>query len=171
LQVPASDVSIIMFSAIVGPPGLSKASTIFSVLAESTDQASFDVVWKAHLKLLARYDAAQVVVIDRIIRSNEQLRASDQTKYLELEHAAFEALCELWPQARRRKALRMVAMVSAGALRLAIDSWAAEQGRKPLADYLKEALAGLKAELREAWISPSLFQAGVPHRALITQAC
>lgn len=121
-----------------------------AILAESTAQAPFDVVWKAHLKLLAHHDAGQAVVIDQIIRSNEQLRASNQTKYLTLEQTAFEALCELWPQARRRKALRMVAMVSVGALRLAVDSWAADQGRKPLADYLKEALAGLKAELCEA---------------------
>lgn len=121
-----------------------------AILAQSTDQSSFDVVRNAHLKLMTNYDPRQIVAIDRIIRSNEQLRASNQTKYLQLEQAAFEALCELWPQARRRKALRIVAMVSAGALRLAIDNWSAEQGRKPLADHLKEAFAGLKAELCEA---------------------
>lgn len=121
-----------------------------AILAQPTDQPSFDVVRNAHLELLASYDPGQVAAIDRIIRSNEQLRASNQTKYLELEQAAFEALCELWPQARRRKALRVVAMVSVGALRLAIDGWSAEKGRKPLADHLKEVFAGLKAELGEA---------------------
>lgn len=96
---------------------------------------------------MANFDADQAVVIDRIVCSNEQLRASNQTKYLRMEQTVFEALCELWPQARRRKALRMV---SVGALRLAIDTWAEEEGRKPLADYLKEAFAGLKAELSDA---------------------
>ena len=67
-----------------------------------------------------------------------------------MEQAAFEALCELWLQARRRKALRMVAMASVGALRLAIDTWAEEEGRKPLAACLEEAFAGLKAGLSDA---------------------
>lgn len=118
-----------------------------AILAQSTDQSPLDVVRNAHLKLMANYDRGQVTAIDRIIRSNEQLRASNQTKYLELEQAAFEALCGLWPQARRRRGLRIVAMVSVGALRLAIDTWAEEKGRKPLAAYLDEVFAGLKAEL------------------------
>lgn len=126
--------------------GLPEAFRV-AILAQSKDQSSFDVVRNAHLKLIANYDPGQVVVIDRIIRANEQLRASNQTKYLKLEEVAFEALCELWPQAKRRKALRIVAMVSVGALRLAIDTWAEEKGRKPLATYLNEAFAALKAEL------------------------
>jgi len=121
-----------------------------AILTQPTDQSPFDAVCNAHLKLAANYEPGQAMVIDRILRSNEQLRASNQTKYLEMEQAAFEALCELWPQVRRRKALRMVAMVSVGALRLAIENWAEEQGRKPLAAYLKEALASLKAELSDA---------------------
>ncbi|MDK4742354.1 helix-turn-helix domain containing protein [Rhizobium sp. CNPSo 3464] len=121
-----------------------------AVLAQSTDQSPLDVVRSAHLRLVENYDADQAVVIDRILRSSEQLRASNQTKYLQMEQAVFEALCELWPQTTRRKALRMVAMVSVGALRLAIDSWAEEQGRKPLAQYVKEAFVSLKAELSDA---------------------
>ena len=121
-----------------------------AVLTESTNNSPLDVVRNAHLVLLAHHDADQALVIDRILRSDEQLRAGNQAKYLQLEEAAFKALCELWPQTERRKALRMVAMVSVGALRLAIDSWAEEQGRKPLADYLEEALVSLKAELSDA---------------------
>lgn len=118
-----------------------------AVLAEPADQSPFDVVRKAHLKMLANFDPDQAVVIDRVLRSNEQLRTSNQTKYLQLEQAAFEALCELWPQTTRRRALRMVAMASVGALRIAIDNWAQEQGRRPLAEYLEEAFADLRSEL------------------------
>lgn len=121
-----------------------------AILAEPTHNSPLDVVCNAHLKLLAHHNADQALVIDRILRSDEQLRAGNQAKYLHLEEAAFEALCELWPQAGRRKELRLVAMVSVGALRLAIDGWAEEQGRRPLADYLNEAFVVLKAALREA---------------------
>lgn len=61
------------------------------------------------------------MVIYRIIRWRDQLRASIQAKYLQLEQAVFEALCELWPQPERHTALRMAAMMSVGALRLALD--------------------------------------------------
>ncbi|NYJ14571.1 AcrR family transcriptional regulator [Rhizobium leguminosarum] len=121
-----------------------------AVLAQPKDQSPLDMVCNAHLKLLANFDTEQAIVIDRILRSNEQLRASNQTKYLQMEQVTFEALCEIWPHQARRKALRVVAMMSAGVLRLAIDSWAEEQGRKSLADCVKEMFADLKAELARA---------------------
>ncbi|AGS22456.1 TetR family transcriptional regulator protein [Rhizobium etli bv. mimosae str. Mim1] len=37
-----------------------------------------------------------------------------------------------------------------GALRLAVDRWAEEQGRKSLADYVSETFAYLRAELANA---------------------
>jgi AcrR family transcriptional regulator len=120
-----------------------------TILAEPADQSPFEVVRNAKLKLVANYNAAQAVVIDRIIRSSEQLRAANQTKYLELEEAAYEALRELWPETERRYALRVVAMATVGALRLAIDVWAEEDGRRPLSDYLQQAFAALRSELSD----------------------
>ena len=121
-----------------------------AVLAESTDQSPLDVVCNAHLRLMAHFDGDQAVVIDRILRSNEQLRGSNQAKYLQMEQTVFEALCELWPEATRHRALRAVAMVCVGAMRLAIDNWTREQGRRPLIDCLQEEFACLKAELSHA---------------------
>ena len=118
-----------------------------AVLAESADQPPLNATRNALLKLAVQFKSEQAVSIDRILRSNELLRASNQAKYLLMEQAAFEALCERWPQARRRKALRIVAMVSVGALRLAIDAWADEEGRKPLIKILNETFETLQAEL------------------------
>jgi hypothetical protein len=97
--------------------------------------------------MLAHFHPDQAIVIDRIMRSSEQLRVGNQTKYLRMEQTVFDALCELWPQSRRRKALRVVAMVSVGALRLALDAWSAEEGKKPVSKYLKESFDILRAEL------------------------
>ncbi len=118
-----------------------------AVFAESADQPPLDATRNALLKLAVQFKSEQAVSIGRILRSNELLRASNQAKYLQMEQAAFEALCERWPQARRRKALRIVAMVSVGALRLAIDTWVDEEGRKPLVKCLNETFASLQAEL------------------------
>jgi hypothetical protein len=91
-------------------------------------------------------DFKQAKAIERLLCSNETLRLRHQAKYVEQEQAVFEALCRMWPQPKRRQALRMVAMMSVGAFRLAIDSWSREEGKRPIDAYLKEAFASLKSE-------------------------
>jgi AcrR family transcriptional regulator len=118
-----------------------------AVLSEAKHASPLETARGALLKLMARYSSDRAVVIHRLLRSTEQLRASKQAKYVQQEQVLFEALCEHWPQPKRRRALRVVAMVSIGALRLAIDAWAEEGGRQPVTKYLKEAFASLKVEL------------------------
>jgi AcrR family transcriptional regulator len=118
-----------------------------AVLAESPDQAPLDAVRNALLALTSRQQSDEAIVIDRLLRSTEALRASKQAKYVQQERALFEALCELWPQPKRRDALRLVAMVSIGAMRLALETWSEEGGKRPLAKYLRDAFANLKAEI------------------------
>ncbi len=45
------------------------------------------------------------------------------------------------PQAKRRAAQRIVAMVSIGALRVAMETWGRDGGKNPLAKYLRESFA------------------------------
>lgn len=118
-----------------------------ALLDEPVDQSPLDAVLRVHLKLTAHYDDGRAIVIDRIIRSNAQLRAGNQAKYLHLEQVTAEALHRLWPQPERRDALRMIAMVSVGALRLAIERWSDGEGRQPLTMHLQDAFADLRAAL------------------------
>ncbi len=118
-----------------------------AVLTESPDQAPLDAVRNALLKLASRQQPDDAIVVDRLLRSTETLRASKQAKYVQQEEALFEALCEVWPQPKRRNALRLVAMVSIGALRLALEAWSQDDGKRPLAKYLQDAFANLKAEI------------------------
>lgn len=118
-----------------------------AVLQEATDQAPLDAVRNAFLKLAAGYGSEHMIVIDRLLRSTEQLRASKHAKYVLQEQALFEALCQLWPQPKRRNGLRLVAMASVGAMRLAIESWAEAGGKQPVEKYLRDAFADLKTEI------------------------
>lgn len=118
-----------------------------AVLQESTDQAPLDAVMNALLKLASHYKSDDMIVIDRLLRSTEQLRASKQAKYVQQEQAVFEALCQLWPQAKRRNALRIVAMISMGALRLAIDAWVQSGGKQSPEKQLRDVFAELKSEI------------------------
>jgi AcrR family transcriptional regulator len=118
-----------------------------AVLQEPTDQTPLDAVLNALVKLNARFNSEQMIAIDRLLRSTEQLRARKHAKYMQQEQTLFEALCQMWPQPERRNALRVAAMMSIGALRLAIDAWADEGGKQSPQKYLREAFANLKTEL------------------------
>ena len=121
-----------------------------AILEQPAKQAPLDTVKNALIKLTGAYESAparkQMMEIDRFIRSNETLRAREATKYAQQEQAVFEALCEMWPQPKRRQALRIVAMMSIGAFRLAIDNWSKDEGRRPFAAYLRDCFASIKAE-------------------------
>ena len=47
----------------------------------------------------------------------------------------------------RREGLRFVAMASMGATRLAVDTWLAQDGKRPLAKCIQDAFKTLKAEI------------------------
>jgi AcrR family transcriptional regulator len=120
-----------------------------AVLEQSTRQSPLNAVKNALLELTTRFQAdyKQTRVIERLMCANESLRIRHQAKYVEKEQAVFDALCQMWPQPKRQPALRIVAMLSIGALRLAIDNWNRDQGKRPIAIYLKEAFADLKSEI------------------------
>src|SRR5271169_1356170 len=107
-----------------------------AMLEESPHQAPLDAVRHCLLRLISRYETKEFIIVDRLLRSTEALRARKQAHFVEMEEALFAAMCELWPQPQRRTTLRMVAMVSMGAMRLAIEDWRQAGGKRSLADYL-----------------------------------
>lgn len=118
-----------------------------TIVSESPDRAPLDLVRHALVKLTSTYSAEAMIPIDRLMISTESLRARKQASYLAQEQALFAALCELWPQPKRRAGLRIVAMVSIGAVRLSIEAWRQEGSKRPLEAYLQDAFASLKAEI------------------------
>lgn len=118
-----------------------------AMLEESTDQAPLDAVRNCLLKLISRYETEKSIVVDRILNSSETLRARKQAIYIEMEQTLFNALCQLWPQPEQRKALRMVAMVSIGAMRLAMEARRQNPDTRPLAEHLRESFTVLESQI------------------------
>lgn len=83
------------------------------------------------------------------MRASHVVQARKQSFYLQREQALLAALKERWPQQKREAALRLVAMVSVSAFRLALDNFNLEGGRQPLAALLHEAFELLQRELSE----------------------
>lgn len=103
---------------------------------DAAERGPMAVVLAAILRLAESFDADEHVALERLLSSTEQLRASKQAKYVEQEKAVYEVLCERWPDPERRFGLRLVAMASIGALRVAADQWIEDGGEKPLIGYL-----------------------------------
>lgn len=119
-----------------------------AVLEAAADQSPLDALCGALLKLAAPFDTDTAIVIARLLRSSEHLRAANQAKFLHMEQAAFDALCRRWPQRARREGLRMMAMVGLGAFRVAVDEWTEAGGKEPFTRRIEKAFTNLRTELQ-----------------------
>jgi AcrR family transcriptional regulator len=117
------------------------------LLAVSPDEAPLDAVLRVMKNHAALYESDQLLAIDRMMRASETLMARKPAAYAAQEVSLYATLCEVWRQPRRRPALRMVAMASIGAMRVALESWSSQDGRQPLSRFLDQAFASLKAEI------------------------
>ncbi len=118
-----------------------------AILRERADRPPIDVVLSAILSLASEYDPEKMIAIEKLLQSTDQLRARKHAKYVEQEDAVFTALCKHWPDRKRRNGLRMVAMASVGGMRVAVDRWAAGEGRGRLESHLEKAFSELKREV------------------------
>lgn len=124
------------------------ASVHAELLKTSPDIPPLDAVRDLMVKNIGRYTTEQMTAVDSLMRSSETLLARKQAFYAEQEQALFNTLCEVWRQPERRSVLRMVAMVSIGAIRLSLQAWREQTGqRKPAAKFVREAFDCLRADL------------------------
>jgi AcrR family transcriptional regulator len=124
------------------------ADSLRDALQNGTKElAPLDTLRGALMKLSAHFDTDAAVVVGRLLRSNAQLLAANQAKFVRMELSAFEGLCSLWPQRSRRERLRLVAMVGIGAFRLAIEQWTDDDGKVPLTRRIDRSFANLHVEL------------------------
>ncbi|MET0254799.1 MAG: TetR/AcrR family transcriptional regulator [Luteibacter sp.] len=117
------------------------------LLAVSPDENPLDAVRGTLLKHVAQYESERMIALDKVMRASETLASRKQSFYVAQEEALHAVLCEVWRQPQRRNALRIVAMVSIGAMRLAIEAWGKQGGERPAAWFLEEAFASLRAEI------------------------
>ncbi|WP_244485888.1 hypothetical protein [Bradyrhizobium viridifuturi] len=95
----------------------------------------------------ARFQTARTVAISRLIRESDVLSSRRHRNDLHREQVIYDMLCELWPAKDRRDRLRLVAMASSGALRIAVDAWLEQGGKRQLTKFVQDAFANLKAAI------------------------
>jgi AcrR family transcriptional regulator len=115
----------------------------------SPDENPLDAVRAVFLRHLARHANDEMRAIDRLLRSSETLRVRKQGAYEEHERTLFATLCEVWRQPQRWPALRMLAMVCIGVVRLSLEAWSQQEAtNRAIADVLEEGFANLKAGMQ-----------------------
>ncbi|WP_236000222.1 TetR/AcrR family transcriptional regulator [Bradyrhizobium uaiense] len=118
-----------------------------SIRDHASAGAPIDVVREALLEMSARFQTSRTIAISRLIRESEVLSSRRPRNDLHRERIVYEALCELWPGKDRRDRLRLVAMASSGALRIAVDTWLEQGGKRQLTKFVQDAFTNLKAAI------------------------
>jgi AcrR family transcriptional regulator len=102
---------------------------------------------QALASIVAPFGNAELLVIDRMMRSSEAVQNRKQASYMRDEGLLFAALRERWPS-ESDIALRLVATVTIGAARHSIDTWSAEGGTRPFAEVLQETFDAMESLFR-----------------------
>jgi len=109
------------------------------------DRRPLHLVRDAVIKICAAIPAAHMIAIDRLMRASEAVQARKQASYVQHERTLFEALRSRWPEPQREIGLKLVAMMSIGAIRLSTDTFSQENGRRSFAAILRESFDALEA--------------------------
>lgn len=111
------------------------------------DKRPLEAVRDATVKVCALIPADDMIAIDRLMRSSQAVQARKQASYIQQEKALFAALRERWPAPERETGLRFVAMLAIGAMRLALDAFNRDGGKRPIVELLNDAFDALEAEI------------------------
>jgi AcrR family transcriptional regulator len=115
---------------------------------EPLSKRPLDAVRDALVRAVERYPADDMIAIDSLMRSSQAVQARKLATYVQHEEALFAVLRERWPEPERQTALRLVAVLAVGTMRLALDTFNLEVGKRPLAELVREIFDALKAETR-----------------------
>jgi AcrR family transcriptional regulator len=115
------------------------------LLTTPPETAPLDAVYSALVNYLEPYESEQVRASDGVMRASETLNMRKQAAYIEQEKALYATLCQVWQDPHQFLSLRIVAMVSMGALRLALEAWGTPGNTRTAASCLEDIFAHLQS--------------------------
>jgi len=114
---------------------------------EPADRRPLDAVRDVMIRASAAYPAEDMIAIDRLMRSSDVVMARKQASYVEHERTVYEALREKFSPPGSETSLRIVAMVAIGAMRLALEAFNRDHGKRPIVEHLWDAFNALDREI------------------------
>jgi AcrR family transcriptional regulator len=120
---------------------------LVAALADQSAQLSpLEATRNALLGLSAPYPPDQLLSIDRLMRSSEAVQARKQASYVQAEQMLYAALAERWSAPEPE--LRLVALLTIGAMRLSLDAFSRAEGKRPIDELLRESFAAMQSLAR-----------------------
>lgn len=110
--------------------------TLSELRTTSPDVPPLLAVRNVLMRQAESFDRRDMKRIDDMMLASDTLRARKPAVYAVQEELLYQTLCEVYRQPQRRATLRLVAMMSIGAMRVAIETWRAEQWTRPAAEVL-----------------------------------
>jgi len=97
----------------------------------------------AMLGLVTPYAPAELLVIDKLMRSSEIVQARKQASYIRDEALVLSALRERWP-GEPEPQMRLLASFAIATVRLSLESFSREEGKRSLATLVEESFEALE---------------------------
>ncbi len=119
-----------------------------AIFAQSVDKRPLPALRDAMLGLVAPYAPENLLAIDKMMRSSEIVQARKQASYVRDEARVFATLCEHWP-AEAEPQLRLLAAFAISTVRLSLDTFSREEGRRSLETLLAESFDALEQLVRQ----------------------
>ncbi|TWB62278.1 TetR family transcriptional regulator [Nitrospirillum viridazoti] len=113
-----------------------------------------DAVRDAVISVCNAIPSDDMIELDRLMRTSASVQARKQASYVQQEGEIYEALKERWPEPERSMALRTVAMLSVGAVRIAGDIFNQEKGARSMVELLEEIFGSVAKEIRSGDTHP-----------------
>lgn len=114
---------------------------VAALARQPADKPPLEATRDALLSLSAPYPPEELLAIDRLMRSSEAVQARKQATYVQAEQMLYTALAERWPAPEAE--LRLIALLTIGAMRLSLDAFTRANGKRPIAELLRESYAAL----------------------------
>lgn len=110
---------------------------------EPAEKRPLTALRDAMLGLVTPYAPAELLVIDKLMRSSEIVQARKQASYIRDEALVLSALREHWP-GEPEPQMRLLASFAIATVRLSLDSFSREEGRRSLATLVEESFEALE---------------------------
>ncbi len=98
----------------------------------------FDALRKILPELVGSFESEQSIAIANIMQSTDALKVRKLAIFVDIENALFQALTRAWPEPANEAALRLLATVSMGVLRVSNEQWRQEGGKRRIGDYVRQ---------------------------------
>ncbi|WNJ89294.1 helix-turn-helix domain-containing protein [Bosea sp. 685] len=119
-----------------------------SISQGSPDEPALEVVRKAILSNLTRFDAERTLAIAKIMKNNAMLQSKNRANEINLEKAIMKGLSILWPSKESYDRLLLVSILSSCALRFATGIWLRDGNEMKLADCVADTFDRMKLEAK-----------------------